>query len=131
MGLAFSDNFFYVLDEAQASGERYMSTFADANAEIRRPVLRPIIATWQRATSAVSVRFIVSGTGCSLDLFKTVLASSVGKTSGKWTVVQKIGDFTCRDLQESYISRYVPLAFLSSQMGSALVSRMYEWLRRR
>jgi hypothetical protein len=133
LGSAFDpkhDTFFYVLDEAQIAGERYMGAFADANSEIPRPVLRPIVHALT-ASSRLTIKIIVSGTGFSLDLFKTVLASGVGKDPDKWDVVRETGDFTNRDTQASYISRYLPPSFLLSQSGTALVTRMFEWLRGR
>ena len=131
LGPAFnseSDVFFYILDEAQVTDERYMGAFTNANAEIRRPVLHPIIRVWHEVTSIPSVRFIVSGTGFLLSLFKMVLMLGVSKARSAWEVVHKTGDFVDRSLQESYISRYLPPVFLSSPSGSALISRMYEWL---
>jgi hypothetical protein len=134
LGSAFDskcDIFFYVLDEAQIAGATYMGAFADVNGEIRRPVLRPIIGAWNRISRSNSIRFIVSGTGFSLSLFEMVLTSGVGKASSPWEAVYKTGDFTTRDLQKSYISRYLPPTFLSSPSGTVLVSRMFEWLRGR
>ncbi|KIL55863.1 hypothetical protein M378DRAFT_173230 [Amanita muscaria Koide BX008] len=134
LGPAFdseSDNFFYILDEAQVAGAKYMGAFADPNGEIRRPVLQPIIRAWDTVVPFESIRFIVSGTGFPLDLFKTVLTSRVSKASPSWEVVHQTGDFINRDLQKSYITRYLPPPFLSSPSGTVLVSRMYEWLRGR
>jgi hypothetical protein len=135
LGSAFNsecDKFFYVLDEAQVAGETHMGAFADADGLIPRPVLRPIIGAWNTASSE-SIRFIVSGTGFSLSLFQTVLTSGVSKATGStlWQEVHQTGDFINRGVQESYVSRYLPPTFLSSPSGTALVSRMFEWLRGR
>ncbi|KAM6492769.1 hypothetical protein JOM56_012493 [Amanita muscaria] len=133
LGPAFdsqSDHFFYMLDEAQVAGTRYMGAFADTNGADPRPVLRPIIRAWKMVPFQ-SVRFVVSGTGFSLSLFKTVLTSGVGKYKGSWSVVRQTGDFINRDPQKTYITRYLPPSFLSSPSGTVLVSRMYEWLRGR
>lgn len=133
LGLAFTsglDSFFYVLDDAQIASKTHMGAFADVNGEFRRPVLRPIIEAWDRATSE-SIRFIVSGTGFSLNMFKTVLASGVGKASSTWPVVHETGDFQHRALQHSYINQYFPSGFLSSDSGVTLILRMFEWLRGR
>lgn len=125
---ATRDSFFYVLDEAQVAGKRYTGAFSDGTT--RRPVLRPIIRAW--ASSPIqSVRFIVSGTGFSLSLFKTVLTLGVGKDSPTWDVVHTTGDFMNRGDQESYITRYLPAAFLSSPSGCNLVKRVHDWLRGR
>ncbi|KIL64829.1 hypothetical protein M378DRAFT_1040593 [Amanita muscaria Koide BX008] len=133
LGPAFdsqSDHFFYILDEAQVAGTRYMGAFADTDGADPRPVLRPIIRAW-KMVSFQSIRFIVSGTGFSSSLFKTGLTSGVGKAKGSWKVVRQTGDFINRDPQKSYITRYLPPSFLSSPSGTILVSRMYEWLRGR
>lgn len=122
-----NDSFFYVLDEAQVAGELYMGAFSDGGATTPRPVLRPIIRAWA-STPIETVRFIVSGTGFLLSLFKTVLTSGVGKPSSAWHVVHTTGDFTDHFTQKSYISRYLPERFLSSPTGSNLVLRMHEWL---
>jgi hypothetical protein len=137
LGSAFNsecDKFFYVLDEAQVAGNTHMGAFADADGLTPRPVLRPIIRAWNTA-SLESIRFIVSGTGFSLNLFPTVfqmvLTSGVGKATGSalWQEVHQTGDFINRGVQESYVSRYLPPTFLSSPSGTALVSRLFEWLR--
>jgi hypothetical protein len=132
LGSAFGhDNFFYILDEAQVAGERYMGAFADASATVRWPVLRPVVRGWSRVSTERSIRFIVSGTGFSLDLFQTVLASGIGKVPDHWDVVRHTGDFKNPGTQSSYISRYLPPSFLLSESGTGLVSRMFEWLRGR
>ncbi|KAF8240566.1 hypothetical protein L208DRAFT_1384366 [Tricholoma matsutake] len=125
------DNFFYILDEGQVAGERYMGAFADASATIRRPVLRPVVRGWSRVSTERSIKFIISGTGFSLDLFQTVLVSGVGKVPDQWDVVRNTGDFKNPGIQLSYISRYLPPSFLLSESGTSLVSRMFEWLRGR
>jgi hypothetical protein len=122
--------FFYVLDEAQVAGDTYMGAFCDSDGLKERPVLRPIIRTWATEDPR-GVKFIVSGTGFSLSIFKTVLTSGVGKDSSGWDVVHDTGDFTEWRTQESYISQYLPVSFLSSPSGTALLTRMQEWLRGR
>ena len=133
LGSAFErrDSFFYILDEAQVAGERYIGAFADASATARRPVLRPIVRAWSSISTGRSIKFIVSGTGFSLDIFQTVLASGIGKVPEKWDVFHCTGDFMNPGTQSSYISRYLPPSFLLSESGTVLVSRMYEWLRGR
>ena len=131
LGVAFKfecNKFFYVLDEAQVAGETHMGAFADVNGEIRQPILHPIIGACNN-TSSESIRFIVSGTGFYFTLFQTGLTSGVGKATGRASRKEhQTGDFVNRDLQESYLSRYLPSTFLSSPSGTALVSRMFEWL---
>jgi hypothetical protein len=129
LGSAFKGPFFYVLDEAQVAGERYMGAFADADGKVPRPVLRPIIR-YLASPMDPCIKIIVSGTGFSLELFKTVMTSSVGKDS-PWDIVHTTGDFSKQDEQLAYISRYVPPSFLLSQSGNILKARMYDWLRGR
>lgn len=133
LGSAFDptvDSFFYVLDEAQVAGQQYMGAFSDVGGEVPRPVLRPIIRHLASPSDPL-VRIIVSGTGFSLKLFKTVLTSGVGKDSRAWDVVHTTGDFANENTQLAYISRYFPPSFLLSQSGHVLKARMYEWLRGR
>ena len=121
LGSAFNagcNHFFYILDEAQVAGQTHLNAFANANGLDPRPVLRPIIRAWA-STASEPIRFIVSGTGFSLSLFREVLTSGVGKTDPPWDVVHEIGDFTTPELQRLYISRYLPPTFLSSMSGSA------------
>ena len=134
LGPAFNpavDRFFYVFDEAQVAGKQYMGAFSDVAGEVKRPVLRPIIRHLTVPPDS-PFRVIVSGTGFSLELFKTVLGSGVGKDSSMWDVVHKTGDFTDQDTQSIYLSRYLPPSFLvSEESGNILKSRIYEWLRGR
>jgi hypothetical protein len=136
LGSAFDhkrDTFFYILDEAQVAGEQtngHMGAFSDANCKIPRPVLRPIVRAWTASTPP-TVKIIVSGTGFSLDLFRTVLTSGIGKDPNAWDVVHTMGDFINRKRQESYVARYLPPSFLHSKSGAALLRRVFEWLRGR
>jgi hypothetical protein len=133
LGSAFDptvDSFFYVVDEAQVAGKRYMGAFSDVDGEVPRPVLRPIIRHLAESSNALA-QIIVSGTGFSLNLFKTVLTSGVGKDSSAWDIVHTTGDFVNENTQLAYISRYLPPSFLLSQSGHVLKARMYEWLRGR
>jgi hypothetical protein len=122
-------SFFYVLDEAQVAGEQFMGAFADSTGTSRRPVLRPIIQ--YLTTSEPPVNLVVSGTGFSLQLFQTVLTSGIGKGSPQWQVVHATGDFSQKDTQLAYISRFLPPSFLLSTSGMHIKARMYEWLRGR
>jgi len=131
LGSAFdptAGSFIYVLDEAQVVGETYMGAFADAGSRIKRPVLHPIINFLSRGMSG---KVIVSGTGFSLELFKTVLGSHTGKYSTEWGVTHTTGDFSDQAIQLDYISRYLPPWFLATNPGAHLKTRMYAWLRGR
>jgi hypothetical protein len=129
--LEHCDSFFYILDEAQVAGEKYMGAFADATATAPRPVLHPIVRAWSYISAEDSIKFIVSGTGFSPDIFQTISTSGVGKVPEKWDVFHHTGDFREPGTQSSYISRYLPPSFLLSESGTVLVSRISEWLRGR
>jgi hypothetical protein len=73
------NHFFYVLDEAQVAGKKYMGAFADADGKDSRPVLRPLILDLVRSELSSVIRTIVSGTGFSLDLFEKVVTSGVAR----------------------------------------------------
>ena len=121
-------SFIYVLDEAQVAGEQYMGAFADTGGRIKRPVLCPII---KYLSTAKSAKVIVSGTGFSLELFRTVPGSGVGKESTVWDVTHATGDFLNQGIQLDYISLYLPPSFLATASGAHLKTRMYRWLRGR
>lgn len=125
------DPFFYVFDEAQVADKQYMDAFCDANGKTRRPVLRPIIRYLAKSSTPL-IRVIVSGTGFSLESFKTAPTSGVGKDSSMlWGIVDKTGDFMDKDRQLEYLTRYLPPSFLASKSGESLKFRMHEWLRGR
>ena len=127
---AARDKFGYVLDEGQAIGDTYAMAFANEEASIPQPVLRPIIRTMTKDES-LRVKVIVSGTGFSFDIFKSVTTSQVGKPDDKWTVVHQTGDFSNREAQKDYVSHLLPPSFLASEPGIALLPRLYSWLRGR
>jgi hypothetical protein len=121
------DKFFYVLDEAQVTGKRYMGCFSDEDGENPRPVIRPIIRT---LASIEVIPIVVSGTGFSLDHFTELLRSGVGKVIS-WKREYRTGDFTVQNVQLAYITSLLPPGFLASESGMALLSRLYVWLRGR
>jgi hypothetical protein len=123
-----SDLFHYVLDEAQVAGHQSMGAFVDAGGTTPRPILRPII---RHLTSTPNpfVKVIVSGTGFSLSLFKTVFTSGVGKSAKRTQYAT--GDFANQDAQLQYVTRYLPPGFLQSPSGISLIDRLHNWLRGR
>jgi len=123
-------SFFYVIDEAQVAGELYMGAFADQAGTAKRPVLHPIIQQMMESAHTGTV-VIISGTGFSLEYYKTAMTSGVGKGSSSFDVVYTTGDFSEPATQSFYISRYLPLSFLASDSGSHLKTRVYNWLRGR
>jgi len=125
-----TDSFFYVIDEAQVAGELYMGAFADQAGTTERPVLRPIIQQMMRSAHT-GTTVIISGTGFSLEYYKTAMTSGVGKSSSSFDVVYTTGDFSELATQSLYISRYLPVSFLASDSGTHLKTRVYNWLRGR
>jgi hypothetical protein len=122
-------SFFFVIDEAQAAGEACMGAFSSEDNKTRRPVLRPLVRYLRTYTQNTKV--IVSGTGFSLSVFEEVMGSSVGKLTIPWRVVYSTGDFFERDVQLSYVARYLPGAYLASKSGEHLQTRIRRWLRGR
>ena len=123
--------FLHVLDEAQVAGEKYVGAFVDQAGKAPRPVLRPIILGLT-SQSKFSTKMVVSGTGFSLSLFEKLVTSQVLKGESKWgNVVYMTGDFSDRNTQSAYISRYLPGSFLDSESGALLMTCMHEWLRGR
>ena len=125
------DSFFCVIDEAQVAGRRYMGAFADGSGTEQRPVLRPIIQEMTSPAIFTAFNVIVSGTSFSPEVFKTDMTSGVAKDSSQFDVIHTTGDFSERDAQFYYISRYLPPSFLASECGTCLRTRLYEWVRGR
>ena len=131
LGDAFNPSvatFFYVLDEAQDAGDQHIGAFVDAMNFLPRPVLRLLVRHLIHETDAC---LIISGTGFSLELFKSVLGSSVGKKPIQWFAQYKTGDFSNNEMQSDYFSQFFPSSFAHSSSGELLKSRIYEWLRGR
>jgi hypothetical protein len=131
----FMNTFYYVLDEAQVAGDEergHMGAFADAKSVYPCSVLRPIVQAWTVPRSwSQDLKIIISGTGFSLSPFESLLhSSSVGKRP-LWDVESMTGDFTDQERQKLYTTRYLPPTFLHSSSGTALLTRMFQWLRGR
>jgi hypothetical protein len=126
------DSFFVVIDEAQVAGDTYMGAFSDRFDKIECGVLRPIILhmTWLSQLSGDLVKVIISGTGFSLEPFKTD-GTEVGGYTTMWDFVHTTGDFSDHNTQLAYNSRYLPPSFLLSDSGTYLQTRIYHWLRGR
>jgi len=125
-----TDSFFYVIDEAQVAGERYMGAFRDPVGNEKWPVLHPIIRHMMRDN--FNIKVIISGTRFSLELLRTLVKpSGVAKPSLMFDIIHTTGDFSEPDTQSLYISRYLPPSFLASDSGTRLKTRIYDWLRGR
>jgi len=126
-----ADSFFYVIDEAQAACQIHPEAFADRAGNNKWPVLHPIIEYMMNSAPDV-IKVIVSGTGFSRELFRTLVKDEgVGKDSSMFDVIHTTGDFSDLGTQSLYISRYLPPSFLASDSGTRLKTRIYDWLRGR
>ena len=123
-----SEAFFYVIDEAQVAGEKYMGAFSSSDGKTQRPVLRPLVKFLKMHES---IRVIVSGTGFSLSLFKEVMSSTVSKGTTPPFVDHFTGNFFEEEAQLSYVARYLPHTYLDSESGKHLKTRIRRWLRGR
>jgi len=81
-----------------------MGAFTDQAGTAKRPLLHPIIQQMMESAQTGTI-VIMSGTGFSLELFKTVMTSGVGKVSSGFGVVYTTGDFSEPGTQFLYIFR--------------------------
>ncbi|KAL5522871.1 hypothetical protein ACEPAG_8889 [Sanghuangporus baumii] len=121
-------DFFFVLDEAQVALDRLQGSFCSEQKEkVKRPVLRPIIRSWQLATE---FPIIVSGTGLSIDVVNEVVTSAVMKVNA-FARATRTGAFDDESRQREYILRYMPPDLAGSESGKALLRRAWNYARGR
>ncbi|KAL5521780.1 hypothetical protein ACEPAF_2528 [Sanghuangporus sanghuang] len=121
-------NFFFVLDEAQVALDRLEESFCSERKEtVKRPVLRPIIKSWQLATE---FPIIVSGTGLSIDVVNEVVTSAVMKVNA-FTRATRTGAFDDENRQREYILRYMPPGLAGTESGKAFLRRAWNYARGR
>ncbi|KAG8821329.1 hypothetical protein FRC17_009854 [Serendipita sp. 399] len=121
-----TEEFVYVLDNAQVAGELYPFAFADARNESPRSVLRPIIRAIHYTNSNLRpIRIVLSGAGLSIGMLENMLTSSVGiGKNALWKQENDINDFMDQNAQLAYLSRYLPPSFLKSPTGEILKARI-------
>ncbi|KAL5476981.1 hypothetical protein ACEPAI_3167 [Sanghuangporus weigelae] len=121
-------DFFLVLDEAQVAIDRLENSFCSQHKQaIKRPVLRPIIRTWQMATS---FPIVISGTSLSIDVVNEVVSAAVMKIM-PFTFATRTGAFDDEDDQREYILRYMPRHFARTISGKAFLKRAWNYARGR
>jgi len=134
LGASFNttdDSFFYVIDQAHVAGQIHMEAFADRAGNKKWPVLHPIIEHMMDSAPDV-IKVILSGTGFSGELLRTLVKDEgVAMDSSMFDIIHTTGDFSDLGTQSLYISRYLPPSFLSSDSGTRLKTRIYDWLRGR
>lgn len=117
---------FCVLDEAQVLTKNSGYFRSDTHPATDRPILRPIIHTW----NTILPDLIVSGTGISMQEVERVINSVVVKPGGPETVTE-IGGFDDENDQRAYLEQYCPPGYLDKPLGKEIVSRVGYWLRGR
>ncbi|KAL5476986.1 hypothetical protein ACEPAI_3172 [Sanghuangporus weigelae] len=121
-------DFFFVLDEAQVALDRLQDSFCSEQKEkVKRPVLRPIIKSWQLATE---FPIIVSGTGLSIVVVNEVVTSAVMKVNA-FTRATRTGAFDDENRQREYILRYMPPGLAGTESGKAFLRRAWNYARGR
>ncbi|KAL5476915.1 hypothetical protein ACEPAI_3101 [Sanghuangporus weigelae] len=116
------------LTELQVALDRLEESFCSEQKEaVKRPVLRPIIKSWQLATE---FPIVVSGTGLSIDVVNEVVTSAVMKFE-LFTFATRTGAFDDEDDQREYILRYMPRHFARTISGKAFLKRAWNYARGR
>ncbi|KAJ3787097.1 hypothetical protein GGU10DRAFT_154918 [Lentinula aff. detonsa] len=118
-------HFFYiVLDEANVASRKHDEAFADEYGHY--PILKEILRSFQRRMGHLPIKFVVAGTMIPQEHFQSA--------AGEWDNFHWCSDTGCfDDLQEhrKYISQFLPSHFEKSDIGQALLHRMWQWLRGR
>ena len=128
-GFGLDKKFYLIVDEVQVALHRLDTCFrSDQNKSTNRPVLKPLIRTWQDLVTSMPI--IVAGTSLSIDLINEPVGSAVMKR-GAFSPVATTGAFDDRDLQLAYILRYMPPHLSKSDSGQALINRAWNYCRGR
>ncbi|KAG6817695.1 hypothetical protein H0H93_007062 [Arthromyces matolae] len=113
---------FCVLDEAQFAATQLSTAFRSENGSANRPILREIVRSWEGQTSGQGVFMVVAGTGISKDVVDQAMASAIMKES-KYRWCSDTGAFDDPLVQQHYIEKFFPPAFLNSASGQRLLDR--------
>lgn len=119
-----------VLDEAQVILNLLSTCFrSNEDPNLPRPILCELLSTW----TPLVQRLIVSGTGMSMQLVESVLASAVAKEDGSHPpeTVTDLGAFDNEKDQREYLEKYLPPGFLDTPSGNAVATRAGYWLHGR
>ncbi|KAF8591866.1 hypothetical protein K439DRAFT_1231291, partial [Ramaria rubella] len=122
---------FCVIDEAQVAANSHSEAFVSSDAnlkDVKRPILKEIVRVWR--TYAQNLRFIVTGTGISMQVVIDAMASGMGKATS-FRTFYNTGAFNDRVSHENYIRRYIPAKYLDTDSGRQLLERSWRWLHGR
>ncbi|KAF6752402.1 hypothetical protein DFP72DRAFT_904796, partial [Ephemerocybe angulata] len=129
-GGAGLDAFFCVLDEAQYAATQMQTAFRSDHNAAHRPILREIVRAWESQTSGRGVFMVVAGTGISKDVVDQAMASAIMKDS-RYRWCSDTGAFDHEDVQQEYMRKYLPSAYLEGDAGKRLLERVWYWLHGR
>ncbi|KAK7452133.1 hypothetical protein VKT23_012238 [Stygiomarasmius scandens] len=116
--------FYVVLDEANLAATTYPGSFRDDGGDY--PLLKEILRIWRKQLGHLPVSFIMSGTRIPRVHFEF--------DHGEWDTFHWCSDtgyFDDREVQQKYVSDFLPTPLLSSPEGEELLDRIWKWLRGR
>ncbi|KAK7029502.1 hypothetical protein VNI00_014535 [Paramarasmius palmivorus] len=130
----------FVIDEAQSAVDLHRLAFRSQLESVHRPALRELVVVWATLmpdslaqdsyVQAVAAQYIISGTGVDKRLIMEALSSTVCKPKNlfPWYFT---GCFDTERAQLGYVHRFLPHSLRCSDEGTALMKRMFFWLRGR
>jgi hypothetical protein len=125
--LLHGEPIFVVLDEAQATAERYSSKVHSDTGYEKRGIAKPMIASW---TDPVQFPCIISGTGLSMSLMEKALGTTVAKREISM-VSFDTGYFDSEALHTRYIKEHVWPNSELQEVQLIFLARTWRWLRGR
>ncbi|KAG8815944.1 hypothetical protein FRC17_000529 [Serendipita sp. 399] len=127
--IGVNNKFLYALDGVQVASGEHNGCFMNEDDAKKHSFLHALIDILLQHQSHPQGKILVSGTGFHNELLNEILTSSFRKDI--WCIKTDISDFMDTDNQKDYINQFLPLCFLASPSGQALIVRMCEWLRGR
>ncbi|KAJ7081315.1 hypothetical protein B0H15DRAFT_744991, partial [Mycena belliarum] len=128
-----SQKLYCVLDEAQRAASQLTSAFRSSkDPSVSRPVLRELIV-FLKYLMTKRIDVTIAGTGIDEALVEETLKSIINK-SKNFTWTTQTGSFNkehSRELQATYICRYIPPTILQTASGQRLIERIHHWLEGR
>jgi hypothetical protein len=122
-----SAHFFFILDEGQTLGTRFLSHFRSSTND-PRSILKYVIKAWKFLPEPT---ILVSGTGLSLEVLSESVHSNSVKPAVNWRIFTDIGYFKDVQLHNAYIINHVWPNRLLSCAQLAVLDRCWRWLRGR
>ncbi|KAH0588129.1 hypothetical protein H2248_006849 [Termitomyces sp. 'cryptogamus'] len=122
-GAIRKEGLFVAIDEANVAATSIWFDKAESH-----PPIRSLIRTWrdQLVSLDCPVTFVVAGTQIDHKFFPS---TSPEWSSWKWT--SDTGSFNDREIQEAYISPFLPPSLLKTPAGTAFLERIWNWCRSR